>query len=200
MNTRNKPKIFLRKLRSQSLILRDKFFNSKRILKIMLPVVTGLFFTVLVAVITVSISYSNKIVTEIYKLNPEFNTAVILAGDSEIKSILLEKGKELLDKKALTKLYLVNLGENLSVSASKPDYIEKELFYNSVLEFCSKIQQDASIHKFIIIGTYSKLITASFVCNSKGVYTESFMPDNEEEERLNYFKLTTDIINLIFNP
>ncbi len=197
MNTRNKPKIFLRKLRSQSLILRDKFFNSKRILKIMLPVVTGLFFTVLVAVITVSISYSNKIVTEIYKLNPEFNTAVILARDS---TNLLDRGKELIEKKIITKLYLVNIGENASSFVPKPDYVEKELFYNSIIEFCTKIQSDALIHKFIIVGSKPNLITSSFICNSKGIYTEGFMPDNESEDRLNYVGLVVDIINLIFNP
>lgn len=200
MNNRNQPKIFLRKLRSQSLIFRDKIFNPKRILKIILPVVLGVFFTLFVAVITVAISYNNKLVSEIYKLNPEFNTAVILVADNAQTLNLLDNGKELLDKKIITRLYFIRIGENVAPLASKPDYIEKELFYNSALEFCTHIQSDALIHKFITIGSKPNLITTSFICNSKGIYTEGFMPDNESKDRLNYFELAVDIINLIFNP
>lgn len=194
-------KVFLRKARSQVLIFKDKFVNFKKISKFILPFLVGTLVIMAGIYFIVSFSYSNKIVRNFESINSEFNIAVILStNESSLqKSKHISTAKELIQKRLITKAYVVDIGDSIPVEYD-PQLLGERLYFADFFSFCKEIFTVNKLHKFIIIGSESDIILSSFICNSQGIYTQGFMPDNGFTERVNVFVLLKTVITLIFNP
>lgn len=194
-------KVFLRKARSQVLIFKDKFVNFKKISKFILPFLVGTLVIMAGIYFIVSFSYSNKIVRNFESINSEFNIAVILSTNesSPQKSKHISTAKELIQKRLITKAYVVDIGDSIPVEYD-PQLLGERLYFADFFSFCKEIFTVNKLHKFIIIGSESDIILSSFICNSQGIYTQGFMPDNGFTERVNVFVLLKTVITLIFNP
>jgi len=205
---------FLRRFRTQVSIVKDKYLGIKKILQIILPMIVGIVVLLISVYLIVLLSYKGKIIKDPTQISKELNTAVVVLDssiDADLSEKITSKTLELYKSRFINRIVLVIFTNNLPSTVSTDKYTEifkdipKENFsitlkYSDFYTLCNSSISDLGLHKFLLIAPGSSLIKGSFICNSKGIYTQGFLADNKLDGSVDFFDFLPDIFRIVLNP
>ncbi|CAG1021150.1 hypothetical protein DOJK_00812 [Patescibacteria group bacterium] len=201
-----------RKLKTKLIVFRDKHFNLRSILKLILPIVIVAALMPLALYFLVTWTYQRRTITTPQEIPLELRTGVVMLRQEDIlydfdnARQLINQMLDLYTKKRVTQVFIIAYNDNRTVVSSiepfeqffkdiPTDNYKIDISAKNIFEACNTISEKYQTQKFLLTSYRNVLPRMSYACNVEGQYVKPYLPrEYQFTTQEDDFKDTLDII------